>query len=163
MQGKIKFALAAALLAIFVAAFAGEALAKPDWLSVKIKTWSIERGNSGPVLNVSITHANNSKNREVTQISDKSGKFTLTKNHVYRGKTYTATCVVPLSSDKVNKVELSPGESTSLSYSLPIKSVENGINGYSWSSSEATQFVLSGGWKISSWNYDCSVKSQKEY
>ena len=167
MKGKVKFTLAAVLLAVFVAMFAGEAMAKPDWLGVKIRSWSIQKvgQNSGKPgyykLNLEITHTNNNNDRVITAIYGKTGKFTLRKEFVYKGKKTTAFSVMNLKSDRTNNVDLTPGEATTLSYELSITHCDNGLKGVGWTWDEANRLLGSGGWKLT-WSYDCSVKSKKE-
>jgi len=167
MTISMKLALAVLLLAVFAFMSAGEAQAKPEWLGVKIKSWSIRKVGDDPSkpgyysLQLKITHTNNNDDRVITSIYDKTGKMTLKKDFVYANKKTTAVAVVNLKSTKVNKVDLTPGESTTLTYDLPITQCDNGLKGVGWSWSEANALLGSGGWKLT-WSYDCQVKSKRE-
>ena len=167
MKGKVKFAVIALLFVVFVATFAGEAMAKPDWLGVKIRSWSIQKvgqNSSRPgyyKLHLEITHTNNNSDRVITNIYGKTGKFTLKKEFVYAGKKTTAFSVMNLKSDKNNEVDMTPGESYTITYDLPIESCDNGLKGVGWTWDESNRLLGSGGWKLT-WSYDCSVKSKKE-
>ena len=161
MKGKIKYALAAVWLAVFVAAFAGEALAKPDWVSIKIQSWSVKEVNGSWKLRLAITHTNNSDNRVVTNIYDKYGTFTIKKQYLHNGKEATASCKMTLKSNKNNEVNLTPGESSTLNYELPIKTFDNGVKGLPVDLNEVNRMLRAGGWKLT-WNYDCSMKSEPE-
>jgi hypothetical protein len=167
MKWKTRFALLAVLLAVLIAAFADTAAAKPEWIGVKIKSWSIRKvgDNAGKPgyysLHLEVTHTNNSDDRVVTNIYDKTGKMTLKKGCVIAGKKTTAFSVVNLKSTKNNKVDLTPGESVTLTYNLPITNSDNGLKGVNWTWSEANKLLGSGGWKLT-YSYDCQVKSRKE-
>jgi len=167
MTASMKLAMAVLMIMVFAFMSADEASAKPEWLGVKIKSWSIRKVGDDPgkpgyySLQLKITHTNNNDGRVITNIYDKTGKMTLKKEHVYANKKATAVSVVNLKSTKNNKVDLTPGESITLTYDLPIMNCDNGLKGVGWSWSEANKLLGSGGWKLT-WSYDCQVKSKKE-
>jgi prenyltransferase beta subunit len=159
---KKRFVLLVTMFAILLTVFPGKSWAAPNWLKIEVAKWKIRWDDSDKKmkLDVDIRHTNNSKNRVVTQISDKRGKFTIKKDHLYHGRNATAYAVLNLNSQKVSNVELTPGESKVLSYWMNIKSIENGIP-EAWSPPQAREFLLAKGWKLN-WTYDCSVKSNVE-
>ena len=176
---KVKFVLlmmlSAVLLMVFVMMSAGEAQAKPDWVGVKIKSWKIVRGSGKNVgepnyynLYLEITHTNNSRDRVVTALYEKTGQVTITRDFVlksastnWRAINARAFSVVKINYAGTNNVDLTPGESKTLIYNIPINHCDSGVP-YNWTWSESNKLLGSGGWKISKWNYDVSVKSKRE-
>ena len=80
MKGKVRFAVAALLLAAFVAVFAGEALAakNPSWVGISSRTWRVVRNSAQNditksnywIVQVSVETTNNSKDRDITAFYD---------------------------------------------------------------------------------------------
>jgi hypothetical protein len=172
MSGRVKFALAALAIAVFALAFAGEAQAKPEWLGLKLRKWSIVRTGNDPgkagkggyySLHLEITHSNNSDDRVITRISDKYGTMTLVKKEAQLAGNVRTTVrsTIELNSAKVNEVELTPGESITLIYDLRITDYALGVKGYDFDWEDINKQLGKKGWTLT-WNYDCSVKSRKE-
>ena len=114
MKRNMKFAVAAMLLAVFAAAFAGEALARPNWMSVKLAGHEIRRNpnsknSSSPnhltfVTRIDIT--NNSKDRVVTAIFDRT---TTWNGKINFGKMQWNIAELRRGTDPI-KVELYPSQ-----------------------------------------------------
>jgi hypothetical protein len=167
---KAKVSLAALLLVFFTVAFAGEALAYPDWFAVKTRTWSVQKAGSDSSkagyykLHLEVTHINNSKDRVVTNISDKYGKITLTAEYMLgnKSKKYTMVSDLTLRSSKNSQVTMTPGETYTLTYDIPINDLENGIEDVGWSWKQANAYLAQvKKWKLS-YTYDCAVRSEPE-
>jgi hypothetical protein len=85
MKGKVKLTLVVAVLAAFVAAFAGEALAakNPDWVKRSYTPSLVRNQNVNDInspdywyLRIVVTHQNNSSDRDITAFYDRDLTFT---------------------------------------------------------------------------------------
>jgi hypothetical protein len=131
MKGKMKFAVVALLLAVFVAAFAEEAFAakNPNWVGRKI-TWSIERNtdqqNAGAPdywrVRIRVNHTNNSSDRDITAFYDKQVRFraVLNRDFYYARQIPGANVSHTINSSRVNNVTVWPGRSSPLNYYIPL-------------------------------------------
>lgn len=104
---------------LFLSAEAALAADKPKWVEVKLVSLAIGKNPQVKKLDepgylcleVKIKHTNNSSNKTITALYDKTGMFTL---ECYDG------VFAELKSTKVNRVTLDPKQSITLSYSIPI-------------------------------------------
>ena len=135
MKRNMKFAVAVILLAIFAAVSAEEALAaaKPSWVGWSWNVALVKNPNVKNVkmstadywvLKITVTHKNNSSDRDITAFYDKTLTFyaTMSNNLTWasqRGKAVKYT----LKSTKVNNVEVWPAKSYSLTYFMPVKNL----------------------------------------
>ena len=149
----VTFALLTAFMLPAGNVFAAET---PKWLGTKIVEWKLLKsgksmGDMGAMnLFVKIRHTNNSKDRVITAFYDKKGYFEIEGDSVeVRAR---------LQSSKVNRVNVDPGESFNLTYTLPITECLNNFNDIS-----AMNHRLSGSikyFKIRKWGYTVGVKSE---
>jgi hypothetical protein len=117
-NGKMRFVLAVMLLAVCALVFGGEAAAKPSWLKT---TWSSKIVVTGKdktkgdylSVRISIKHTNNG-DEIITSFFNKTLKMVSTV------KDYTSKGEYTLKSTKVNKAEVYPGQSYTLSYDIPL-------------------------------------------
>ena len=132
MKGKVKFAVAAVLLAAFVAMFAGEALAaqNPNWVSW---TWKYSREAdkkkdiSSPDYwwyKVEVTFKNNSQDRDIVAIYDRKATLSAPIINILFGvprndKVKTQQSIAKY--DKAQVVNIWPGRSHTLVYWFPAK------------------------------------------
>ena len=132
MKVKVKFTLIAVLLAVFVMAFAGEALAikNPKWVKW---SWvgSLVRNPDAKVpmtsgsyylVKIVVTHTNNSDEQDIIAIYDKEVKFSATINTKLTWGTpkYNTKVSSTIKSNKVNEVNVWPGRSYALTYYIPL-------------------------------------------
>jgi hypothetical protein len=91
---------------------------KPDWVGTKLTKWYIKKNDKQTdryaaqylMLVVEVEHTNNSKDKNITRLYDKSGYATIT----YNGKTEK----IPFTSAKVVKNLIEPGEKITLYFEL---------------------------------------------
>jgi len=172
MKGKVKFALAAVLLAVFATAFTGEAsaLERPDWLGIKWSAKLVRNKDKSLTVKspdywqveIKVSHTNNSKDRDITAIYDK----TLTISGEYMGNNRSIkTGKKTITSKKVNKVELWAGQTVSLTYHVPLKDiVENPYHYWEEINNNGIRHGTSGSGALRNpklLSYDCRVKSKK--
>ena len=158
----VKRSLSVVLLFAALLCVSAPALAYPKWVGVKGK-WSIVRNESQKDPNakdykkikVSVTYTNNSKDKIVTAIFNKTLGMSATLN-IYTDSfhyfTDTATTKANIKSTKVSKMELYPGQSTSMYYLFPINipsSAMNYLNSYGIAR-----------WDINKWWHDFQVSSK---
>ena len=133
MRGKTKFALTAVLLAVFVAMFAGEALAKPDWIGCSYTPSLVVTGkDAGKAdyysVKIVVDYKNNNKQgKVVTKIFDKTLTLSAQINNP-RFKMNKSSATGTIKSSKVNDCQIYPGQTYSLAYFIPIS--QFGIRAY---------------------------------
>ena len=145
MNGKVKFALTAVLLAVFAVAFAGEALAakNPDWVKWSWSTSLVRNdkvNDSSPdrySIKISVTHKNNSSNKDMIAIYDKTVTFSATIANVYTIAQYGKAVKKTITSDKINEINVWPGKSYTLVFFIPVKNLisvnkDTATVAYSW-------------------------------
>lgn len=125
------------ILTLFgILALSQEALAKPNWVanpySYKIIKVGKDKNKPGYyAIKFSIGHKNNSKQGKIiTSIFDKTLKVYFTIDHLGRLGDKCNFSIIQKAS-KVNKVEIYPGQSTNLTYTVPLKFEPNRGNGCS--------------------------------
>ena len=144
MKVKVKFTIIAVLLAAFVMAFAGEAMAikNPKWVKW---SWSgsLVRNPDAKVpitsgsyylVKIEITHTNNSDEQDIIAIYDKELKFSATINTNLRWGTPKLNTKVSstIKSSKVNDVNVWPGRAQTLTYYIPLGNLIKAQNADRW-------------------------------
>jgi hypothetical protein len=147
MKKETRFALLVLLLAILISTFADEAMARPKWLGVKLK-YSAQAEGYGGKMKLSVTISNDSDDRIVTQLSEMKGSATFTARW-NSGTELKDTKKFTFSDKKARKVELTPGESKTYTWTLPYTLKEGYV-------------IYNQRWKCEKWSFDCSAKSVKE-
>jgi hypothetical protein len=159
MKGKVKFAAVAVFLAVFVAMFAGEAAAanRPSWLGWKFytefeRTPNVSNINSPNYwrLKISVTHTNNSTNRIVTAIFNKS--LTVTATGARDNKA-------SVKSTRVNETNLYPGQSQTLYYYVSVGDLMGNLADWRYFNQRAQQGTKNVFSRITA-SYDCQVRTQ---
>ena len=132
MKGKVRFAVAALLLAAFVAVFAGEALAaqNPNWVSWTWK-WSREAAKNKDISSpdywwykVEVTFKNNSQDRDIVAIYDRKATLSAPIINILFGVPRNDKVKIQQSTakyDKAQEVNIWPGRSRTLVYWFPAK------------------------------------------
>jgi hypothetical protein len=128
MNGKVKFALTAVLLAVFAVGFAGEALARPDWISCSYTPSLVVTGKDASKsdyysVKIVVEYKNNSKQGKViTKIFDKTLTFSAGVSNP-KFKMNKTSVKGTIKSSKVNDCgEIYPGQTYSLAYFIPVSS-----------------------------------------
>ena len=161
MKGNMKAGLKVAVLALLVAvlsvALAGEAQAKPKWLSAKLKhSAKFVNDDSGlrGEWTFAVTIINDSDDRIVTQLSEMQGTancavwWYLDENPGANASSYDANFKFTFGSDKAYEVELAPGDSKTYTFKKVGK-----VNNYKGYKAE---------YELEKWSFDCATKSKKE-
>jgi hypothetical protein len=183
MKRKLQFALTMFLLAVFAAAFAGEAMAKPDWVTVKYTGAALQtqKGKKDDDKNyrrlvLKFDIINNSKNGDViTAIYDRninwSGVFTV--NQMYRKEEYVGmtsqtqmvwksaswNVAYKMKGTEPYKGEWYPGQVYQYEHSVPLGTLIKPYDGSWKKTNEATKRGF--GFKFNKWSLDFQVASHK--
>ena len=174
MKGKLKFAFAAVLLAVLVAAFAGEApaaaLTKPNWVGASttlgphdiVKTGKdITKGDYLSVR-VGVTYRNNKDSGRILKaIFDK----TLTFTDVQIGDTWMTEWhkrgTITITSSRINQVEIWPNNTTKLMYYIPLNKFLTPGRWSDWKNVNEDLLRTNRKVKFKSWNHGFNVRSDK--
>jgi hypothetical protein len=127
---------------------------RPQWVSTKLTKWYIKKNEEQTndskagyaVLYIEMEHTNNSTDKIITRLYDKSGSFTVS----YLGRKE----IMPLKSVKVNRVYIEPGQKHTLFYSIPFKQP---LSGY-WSITNKNLLSKQVKKVITTFTYDVAVK-----
>jgi len=160
MKLKVKFALAALLLAGFVMTFAGEVLAasakNPNWVSW---TWggAIVRNSDQSVpitarnywqLRITIKHVNNSQDRDIINIYESQVRVNTTVNRIIGRlrQRWGAEVSTTVNFSNNVQVEMWPGMSHDISYRIPLGNLispsnSNDSREWRWMNEEVEKLV----------------------
>ena len=128
MKVQMNIALTAAVLLAFVAVFAGEALARPDWVSCSyvpslvVTGKDIQKADYYSVKIVVNYTNNNKQGLVITKIFDKTLTFSAQVTNKTRFSMNKTSVKGAIKSPKVNDCEIYPGQTYSLTYYVPISS-----------------------------------------
>jgi hypothetical protein len=164
MKGKVKFAVAAVLMAVFVAAFAAEALAYPSWITVKytgstlryVKNKKVSDGNYLCLVH-KFDIINNSKKGDIlTAIYNRNiswnGELNLTKLYADPFKVKYA-----MKGTSPYKGEWYPGQTYKYEHSVPLNSLIKPIRDWKFTNEAAAKGC---NFKMGRWKLDFQVASK---
>ena len=162
------------VLCVFLVAFATEQVmaqqtkGRPDWLAWKWDSWKFvatgkdSRSADYYSLRIGIKHTNNSSGKDVTTIYKKTLTFSATVKQETWDMTNGGKAVKKtINSEKVNNVDLWPGNSYSLYYDIPIKDLITASNWANLNNSITTyKKTPSQFFSNTKVTYDCYVKTK---
>ena len=162
------------VLCVFFASFFVEqsmAQGRPDWLAWKWDSWKFVvtgkdiKKDDYYSLRIGIKHTNNSSSKDVTAIYKKTLTFSATVNNnltwvTNQGKAVKKT----ITSDKINNIDIWPGNSYTLYYDIPVKDLIPASYGYAshWENYNKDLATQKPGNYFSNTKvtYDCYVKTK---
>lgn len=170
---KLNACLAVILFTVFCVFSLGQnAFSAPKWIKITYSKPTLQvvgkdKNNSGYLaLKVSVIHKNNSKNGEViTAIFDKELGISYTiRNYIglgSKGNRFTTS----VKSNKVNKVDIYPGQKFTLYYLVPIQSKGNYQGSFREFNDQILRDYKSGGvdsiFKDRKYSYNFQIKKEK--
>jgi hypothetical protein len=156
MPRTLKSIVSLVAVLLLTLALTGAAHARPNWVGITAKVSMMKTGKNINAAGywtarVTVTYKNNSRDKIITVIFNKTGTITIQDSG---GQGY----IVDTNSSKANKMELYPGQSTKLHYDRQITRLSSPYPGATWK--DINSRFLKMKVKIVRWSHDFQVRSK---